>query len=239
MKRVLVLQHAWEDPPGTLGEMMRERDIPFDTVNLEKGEPLPDELIYDALIILGGPEYAGDDDMYPHLVQEKMLIRQAVERDIPFLGVCLGGQLLAYAMGAQVLRNGLFELGFFEEQLTQAGKHDPLFQGLDNHQQVFHWHSDTFDIPAGAALLATGDHGSKQAFRAGRRAYGLQYHIELTPEMFDTWMRFHPHRQEAVELLGHERYEQIAQEYTARYPIYREHTRILFQNFLSLGELYT
>lgn len=233
MKRVLVAQHAWEDPPGTLGEMMQERGILFDTVKVEEA-PLPDLDPYDAFIILGGPQYAGDDDILPYLVREKVLIRRAVAQDIPFLGVCLGGQLLAHALGAQVHRNAQVEIGFYEVQLTQEGKNDPLFQGLPGYPQVFHWHADTFEVPDGGVLLATGENAIRQAFRYGRRAYGLQYHIELTPEMFDTWMHFHPHRQEAIEILGRERYEHIEQERSMRYPIYREHTRILFENFLAI-----
>jgi GMP synthase (glutamine-hydrolysing) len=238
MKRVLVAQHAWEDPPGTLGEMMQERNILFDTVKVEEA-PLPDLDQYDAFIILGGPQHAGDDHIHPYLVQEKALIRKAVVRDIPYLGVCLGGQLLAHAMDAPVYRNAQVEIGFYEVQLTQEGKNDPLFQGLPDYQQVFHWHADTFELPAGAMLLATGDNNIKQAFRFGRRAYGLQYHIELTVEMFDTWMHFHPHRQEAIEVLGRESYESIEQQRSMRYPTYREHTRILFENFLAIGGLYS
>ena len=233
MKRVLVAQHAWEDPPGTLGEMMQERGILFDTVKVEEA-PLPDLDHYDAFIILGGPQYAGDDEILPYLVWEKVLIRRAVAQDIPYLGVCLGGQLLAHALGAQVHRNAQVEIGFYEVQLTQEGKNDPLFRGLPGYQQVFHWHADTFDLPDGAVLLATGENASKQAFRYGRRAYGLQYHIELTPEMFNTWMHFHPHRQEAIEILGQKRFEHIEQERSMRYPIYPEHTRILFENFLAI-----
>ena len=236
MTRVLILQHAWEDPPGALGEMLNERDISFDTIDLEKGEPLPAELRYDALIILGGPEYAGDDEAYPYLVREKALIREAVARDVPFLGVCLGGQLLAQAMGARVTRNGLFELGFFEMQLTAAGNDDPLFRGLPGYQQVFNWHSDAFEVPERGTLLASGADGSKQAFRVGRRAYGFQYHIELTPHMFATWTHFHPHRQETIDLVGRERFLQVSLDFAALYPLYLEHTRIIFENFLSLGE---
>lgn len=235
MKRVLVLQHTWEDPVGTLGEIMQERDIAFDTLQVLE-EPLPAHLLYDALLILGGPEYAGDDHLYPYLPREKALIRESVAGDIPFLGVCLGGQLLASAMGAPVARNGLFELGFYRAELTQAGQQDPLFQGLPGYQQVFHWHSDIFALPEGATALTLGDNGVAQAFRVGRCAYGMQYHIELTPEMFDTWMRFHPHREDALDLLGHERYQQVEREFPDRYPIYRAHTRHLFENFLSLVE---
>ncbi len=237
MKRVLVVQHAWEDPPGTLGEIMQEQGILFDTVKVEEGDALPGLTGYDAFVILGGPQHAADDHVHLYLAQEKDLIRQAVAQDIPLLGVCLGGQLLAHTMGAPLQRDAMIEIGFYEAYLTAEGQHDPLFQGLPATQQVFHWHADTFEVPVGGVLLATGDNASKQAFRLGRRAYGLQYHIELTPDMFDTWIHFHPHRQDAIETLGLERYTKIEQERSVRYPVYREHMGILFKNFLSIGEL--
>src|SRR5260370_16401351 len=104
MKRVLVAHDAWEDPPGTLGEMMLEWGILFDTVKVEEA-PLPDLDHYDAFIILGGPQYAGDDKILPYLVREKELIRRAVAQDIPYLGVCLGGQLLPHPLPPQVHPN--------------------------------------------------------------------------------------------------------------------------------------
>jgi GMP synthase (glutamine-hydrolysing) len=235
-----MVQHIEDDPPGALGEMLQEHGIPFDTINLEEGETLPAELRYDAMIVLGGPEYAGDDEVYPYLAPEKALIREAVARDVPFLGVCLGGQLLAHAMGGRVIRNGLFEMGFFQEQLTEEGKDDSLFRGLPGYQQVFNWHSDAFEVPEGGTLLAIGPDGSKQAFRVGRCAYGFQYHIELTPHMFATWTHFHPYRQENIERIGRERFLDVVVDFTAYYPLYLEHTRIIFENFLhflSPGEL--
>ena len=236
MKHVLVIQHMLEDSIGLLGEMMQERSILFDTVYATQ-DPLPDLIHYDALIVLGGLEYAGDDEVHPYLNQEKALIRQAVAQDIPYLGICLGGQLLAHAMGAQVLRNAQTEIGFSEPQFTWEGKQDRFFQGLPGYQQVFHWHSDTFEVPASGVLLAKGENGVNQAFRFGERAYGLQYHIELTPEMFDTWLSFHPYRQEAIELLGRARYAQIEQEREDLYALYRSHSRMLFENFLSIAGL--
>ncbi len=235
MKRVLVLQHIWGDTPGSLSEMMRARDIPFDLVEVDKA-PIPDGSAYAAIIVLGGGEYAGDDARHPYLLQEKALIHKALAQDIPFLGICLGGQLLAYTLGAQVRRHALTEIGFYEVELTAEGRNDPLLQGLPGYQQVFHWHSDTFDLPPGGVLLAaTGP--TPQAFRYGHRAYGLQYHIELTPDMLTIWLKYHPDRQEAIELLGQEGYDQIERERATRYPIYAEHTRILFENFLKIAEL--
>ncbi len=234
-RRVLVLQHIWGDPPGSLGEMLRARAIPFDLVEVDKA-PIPAGGAYAAIIALGGGEYAGDDALQPYLLQEKVLIHQALTQDIPFLGICLGGQLLASTLGAQVRRHALTEIGFYEVRLTAEGRNDPLFRDLPGYQQVFHWHSDTFDLPPGGVLLAaTGP--TPQAVRVGHRGYGLQYHIELTPDMVTSWLKDHPERQKAIELLGQEGYGQIERERATRYPIYAEHSRLLFENFLKIAEL--
>ena len=141
---------------------------------------------------------------YPYFVAEKAVLRHAVEQDIPFLGICLGGQLLADAMGATVGLHSMTEVGFFEVQLTQEGKSDPLFQGLSDNQQVFQWHEDVFDIPDEGIKLATDEHTPNQAFRIGRRAYGVQYHIELTPLMIDTWLHFPEFMEAIVKVSGPE-----------------------------------
>src|SRR5205823_8452652 len=106
-------QHCWDDPPGYLGELLHKHDIECEIVKIEE-EPIPDPLGYDAIISLGGPQHAGADDKYPYLTEEKALIRKAVEHDIPFLGICLGGQLLAHALGAAVKQHSMTEFGFFE-----------------------------------------------------------------------------------------------------------------------------
>src|ERR1700730_8987732 len=109
-KRVLVLQHIEIDPPGYLGELLQEHFIPYDVVMVQEG-PLPDPTAYGAILSLGGPEYAGDEEL-SYLIQERSLIRRAVDQDIPFLGICLGGQLLASALGAPIVRKGFTEIGF-------------------------------------------------------------------------------------------------------------------------------
>src|SRR5947207_3036046 len=140
-RRVLALQHCWDDPPGYLGEILQEHGIACDVFKVEE-VPMPKLAGYDAIISLGGPQHAADDDKYPYLAEEKVLIRQAVEQDIPFLGICLGGQLLAHTLGAAVTRHTMTEFGFFEVEITDEGKADPLFRGLPDHQLVFHWHMD-------------------------------------------------------------------------------------------------
>src|SRR5215472_4914449 len=121
MKRVLALINIGDDPPGYLGEIMQECGIACDTINVED-TPLPDPTGYYAIIVLGGPQHAAADDKHPYLVQEKALIRKAVEQDIPYLGICLGGQLLAHALGAAVKRHSMASIGFYEVQLTEEGK---------------------------------------------------------------------------------------------------------------------
>lgn len=234
-KRVLALQHIEIDPPGYLAELLQGHSIACDVVMVREGR-LPDPTDYDAILSLGGPEYAGDDGL-PYLIQEKSLIRCAVYKDIPFLGICLGGQLLASALGAPIIRKGLTEIGFFDTQFTVEGMSDPLFAGLPGYQHMFHWHEDTYTLPEGARRLAVRPGAPEQAFRYGHRAYGLQYHIELTSDLLVTWIRNHPWRDQTISLLGHAAYEGLGREANDLSPPYRDHTRILFENFLTLGGL--
>ena len=234
-KRVLALQQYWDDPPGYLGEILQEHGIDCEVIKVDEA-PLPDASKFDAIIALGGPQHANAHDKYPYLAREKDFLRQVVEQDIPYLGICLGGQLLAGALGASVLRHHITEIGFYEVQLTDEGKNDPLFQGLPGYQQVIHWHEDIFGLPDGAVRLATGENTVNQAFRIGQRAYGLQYHIEVTPEMFDTWFRCSDYKNRIDGILGPHSLEKIERDWLTRYSIYRSHAHTLFENFLKISE---
>ena len=238
MKRVLALQFSWDDPPGYLSEIMQGHDIFYEVVEVEK-TAVPDATEYDAIIAMGGPQHVGDDEQYPYLFGAESAIRKAVEKDIPFLGLCLGGQLLAHALGAPVKRHSKTSIGFYEVNLTEEGKADPLFDGLPGYQQVFHWHEDTFDIPSGAVQLATNAYTENQAFRYGRHAYGMQYHIELTPEIIDVWIHYPDYRLEIVNTAGETASDKIVSDIPRFYPLYREHSRIMFENFLRIGGLIT
>jgi GMP synthase (glutamine-hydrolysing) len=236
MKRVLALQFFWDDPPGYLDEIMQEHGILCKIVKVDE-ECVPDPTEFEALIAMGGPQHVGADDRYPYLVGATAAIRKAVEEDIPYLGLCLGGQLLAHALGATVKRHSMASIGFYEVRLTDEGKADPLFQGLPGYQQVIHWHEDTFDIPKGAIQLATNERTENQAFRYKRHAYGLQYHIEVAPSMLDIWLHYPEYRQEIVDTLGEEAADKFVSDRPELYPLYREHTRIVFENFLRIGGL--
>ncbi len=236
MKPVLAIQHAWEDPLGYLGDVLDSHRIPYSVVSVET-EPVPDPTHYAAIIALGGPQHVYDYEHYPYLQQEKAMIRQAVEEDIPFLGICLGGQLLADVFGGQVRQHSMTEIGFYDIEFTAEGKHDPLYTGLPGYQKVFHWHEDTFELPEGALRLATSGNTKNQAFRYGHRAYGLQYHIEHDAAMLDTWLYYPAFKESMLAVLGIEAYTHLEEQRPTLFPLYQEHTRIMFENFLHISKL--
>ncbi len=235
-RRILTLWHAWECPEAYIGSIMDEYGITRDLVDVEH-ETLPELAHYAAVISLGGPQHVHQKERYPYLIREEQLIREAVARDIPFLGICLGGQLLAAALGGVVKEHTLAEIGFYNVQLTPRGRTDPLFAGLPGYQKVFHWHQDTFALPEGAQLLATSKQTANQAFRFGERAYGLQYHIELDAAMLDTWL-YHPECKEAMlQTIDSEEYHTIERDRAQFFATYQAHTRQLLTNFFKLSAL--
>jgi len=234
-KPVLALQHAEGDPPGYLGEILAEHGIACDVVPVEEHQALPEVEAYGAVIALGGPQHVGHDADYPELVPEYALIQRAVQLDIPYLGLCLGGQLLAHVLGAPVTALERTVLAMARVEFTPAGQADPLYQGLPGHQFGFEWHEDSFALPPAAVRLATNANSLNQAFRFSRRAYGLQYHIELTPELLDYAIyRWKDLMIAVVGLDGHARLEQSVH---ALLPAYQQQSRLLFENFLKISGL--
>ena len=140
------------------------------------------------LVVLGGPMSANDTANYPHLDVELDWIREAVDREMPLLGICLGAQLLAKALGARVYRNRVKEIGWYDIELMPPTADDMLFRGRQSVETVFQWHGDTFDLPAGAVHLARSELCTHQAFRYGRAAYGLQFHVEMTLDLMEQWL---------------------------------------------------
>lgn len=188
MKRALVIRNVEIEGPGLLADWFIGAGWALDLRRTDRGDSLPDRLDdHDGLIVLGGPMSVHDQAEYPHLARAESLIREAVAVGVPTLGVCLGAQLVAKAMGAEVRPNAVKEIGCYPVRLTDDGQRDPLFVGLGPEVAVFQWHGDTFALPSGAALLATAPLCRHQAFRIGANAYGLQFHVEVTADMVESW----------------------------------------------------
>jgi GMP synthase-like glutamine amidotransferase len=184
--RVLVLQHIACEPPGVYEDVLRERGADVERIELDEGHLLPDWRAYDLLVAMGGPMSANDDRELPWLAREKSAIRAAVEAGKPYFGVCLGAQLLAASLGARVYPGLAPEVGLLPVSLTEEGRADPVFADLPGDFIAFQWHRDTFDLPAGASLLAVSPAYPNQAFCV-RSAYGMQFHLEVSAEMADEW----------------------------------------------------
>jgi GMP synthase-like glutamine amidotransferase len=186
---VLVIKHVVEEGPGLLADFLKTKNCQIQVVELAKGEKLPSQTEnLKAVVSLGGPMNVYQEKKYPFLKQEDKLIKKVVENQIPFLGICLGAQLLAKAQKAAVKKGPGKELGWSCVNLTKEGLNDHLFFGLKKELEVFQWHDDTFAIPKGGFLVAEGDFCKNQAFRLGKSAWGLQFHVEATPQMIKAWL---------------------------------------------------
>jgi len=175
---VVVLQHAAVEGPGRIAAALAARDLEARIVRIDQGAAVPETLgAARGLVVMGGPMGVYETDTYPHLTAELALIRRTVAADVPVLGVCLGSQLLAAALGAAVRRSGYQEIGFLPVSLGEGAARDPLFAGLPGVFTALHWHGDVFELPAGATHLASSALTAHQAFRRGR-AWGLLFHLE-------------------------------------------------------------
>ncbi len=179
---ILVLRHEPFEHLGHFARQLETSNIPFAYKDL--GQPLSLDG-YTGVIIMGGPQSANDRD--PGLMAEMRLIEEAVEGGLPIMGVCLGAQLIAKALGARVYKNAEKEIGWAPVYFTEAAKDDPVFGRFASPTTFFHWHGETFDLPEGAEWLAYSDLTRHQAFLYGRNVYGVQFHQEIQDEMIVDW----------------------------------------------------
>lgn len=200
--RILVLQHIACEPPGVYGDVLAERGATIDRVALDENEPLPDWCRYEGIVAMGGPMSVNDDATLGWLRDEKRLIGDAVRAGVAYWGVCLGAQLLAASLDAKVYPGPSPEVGLLPVALDAAATADAVFHGLPSSLMTFQWHNETFDLPAGSTLLASSLVCRSQAFRWGRRAYGVQFHLEVSADMARQWAGVVTYASDLERVLG-------------------------------------
>ena len=225
---ILFIKHIEIEGPETLGAFFVKKGIPLEVVNLHQGEKLSRDLRgLEAVVSLGGPLNAYEEAGYPFLRDEDDFLKKVLAKEIPFLGICLGSQLLAKAAGGCVVRSPQEEIGWFDIELTEAGVKDPLFAGLPKTLEVYQWHGDMCQLSREAVLLATAKGCPVQAFRYGTNAYGLQFHAEITDKSIDGLSKdYAPGKQHEREaMLRH--YERVKEKF-------HRHGQVLCENFLRI-----
>ncbi|MEW6489094.1 MAG: gamma-glutamyl-gamma-aminobutyrate hydrolase family protein [Thermodesulfobacteriota bacterium] len=187
--RVYVIQHIEWEPPGRISEALAGRGVELTPIRVYAGEAVPREMgDAGALVVMGGPMGVYEEAEHPFLREELRLIEDALRRERPILGTCLGSQLLAAALGARVRPGPRKELGWHEVILTPEGRADPLWAEAPDVFAALHWHGDVFDLPHGAMRLARSELTETQSFRYGTSAYGLLFHMEVTKPIVQDWV---------------------------------------------------
>lgn len=219
----LLILHVENEGPGILGSFLENKGVELVTKAMFRKDQLPDDLgEFRAIISMGGPMNVYDEAEYPFLKDETELLAKGIELGMPILGVCLGAQMIAKAAGADVVKADQEEIGWTGIWLTQRGKQDELFTGIQDPEfEVFQWHGDTFHLPDNGSLLAEGALCRNQAFRVSN-AYGLQFHVEATGAMISQWF------------MDSELRSGMLQHYESIKPLYEQRAEILFSNFFRL-----
>jgi GMP synthase - Glutamine amidotransferase domain len=187
MKPVAIFRHHVTEGPGYFATYLERRGVPWTLVKIDQGDPVPaDPLAYSGIAFMGGPMSANDD--LPWIRESIALVRRAADADVPVLGHCLGGQLMAKALGGQVTRNPVKEIGWGAVAVTEDALARRWFGETSSGFDVFHWHGETFSIPPSATRLLSSAHCENQAFALGKHL-GMQCHVEMTEQLIRDWCR--------------------------------------------------
>jgi GMP synthase (glutamine-hydrolysing) len=203
MKKLLVCQHVPHEILGTLNPLLKRAGFRIRYTNFARHPELQPQLDgYDGLVVLGGPMSAYETARFPYLLIELRLIEQAMRKELPVLGICLGAQLVAQTLGARVYPNREKEIGWYDISPTAEASADRLLGALGETEKIFQWHGDTFDIPKSACHLAESELCANQAFRYGTNVYGFQFHLEVDERMIHHWLSVPENQRELADLGG-------------------------------------
>jgi GMP synthase-like glutamine amidotransferase len=208
---LIVIQHAAVEHPGVFRDFFREDGFKVHTVELDQGETIPDLEPFDVMIVMGGPQDTWQEDEYPWLRPEKAAIKQFVaDMQRPFLGICLGHQLLADALGGSVGPGKVSEVGVMTVSKTGDGQADDVVGSLANPLQVLQWHgAEVTALPPGGTVLASSDACAIQALKVGKHAYGFQFHVEVTSKTVEDWAAIPEYAQALERAMGPDGMEQL------------------------------
>lgn len=229
MKPVLVIQNVEAERGDAIRQFLAQEGVPVHIVRTYLGEDLPAVTAVEAIITLGCPDSVNDYNSQLHTRVLYQYTANALRYDVPYLGICYGGQLIAKVLGAKVTQLTSKEIGLYPVCLTEAGLNDPVFAGFSRNLDVFEWHGDTFNIPFGATLLCEGNGCRNQAFRKGN-AVALQFHFDASKSEVTEWCSVYA--QELVEVSKTDK--QVADEFLSAEKSLAAANRRLLRNFLKL-----
>jgi GMP synthase (glutamine-hydrolysing) len=189
VQTVLLVGHDEDETFGLAPEALATAGVRVVEHRSKVGRPLPPIDGVSGIVLFGGAMNVDMTDRFPFLEEERSYVRRAVDEGMPYLGICLGAQMLARAMDRRVFPAGVREIGFNTLHPTRDAARDPVLSPFQDGDMVFHWHEDTFELPGGAMLLATGDAVKLQAFRFGERAWGVQFHLEVDRSEVELWLK--------------------------------------------------
>lgn len=234
--RALVFQHVACEHPGVFREFLREDGIEIHTAELDEGDPIPDLEGFDALLVMGGPMNVWQKSAHPWLVPEIAAIRNWVVAGRPFLGFCLGHQLLAEALGGEVGPAGTPEIGVMTVDLTEAGGHSPFLAGVPRRFPCFQWHSaEITRAPEGAQVLASSPACRVNAMSWGHRAFSIQFHVEITSATVGEWGLIPEYAQALEEALGVGALARLEADAARQISAFNAISRQIYRNFMEVS----